>query len=116
MYKIISSLLLIAFFASTSTFANTGKPVSTVSKQDAPENMISVTLTQTAAGTATGTWSATSPGPFLVTLTNLNTGQRIANFQTFNTSAVFTNLATKTTYRLTVGDVDLMFDDEQITF
>lgn len=112
MYKFLSICLIAALFVGASAF--TANPSKAGDKK--PETMLTVDLTQTGAGTATGTWTATTAGPFLVTLTNLNTGQRIQHFQTNNTSQVFNNLATKTTYRLTVGDVTLLFDDELITF
>lgn len=115
MYKIISSLLLIAFFASTSAFANHGKPVAS-SNEAAPEFMLSLDFTQTGPGTATGNWTSTTGGPYLVTLINVNTGQRIQQISTNDETWTFNNLAVKTTYRLVVGDVNILSDDELITF
>lgn len=112
MYKFLSICFLAAIFAGASAFiaqpANAGN--------EKPDTMLTVDLTQTAPGTAVGTWTANSGGPFLVTLTNLNTGARQSFPATNALTMTFTNLAVKSTYRLTVGDVNLLFDDEQINF
>ncbi|MBK6998308.1 MAG: hypothetical protein KA138_04455 [Saprospiraceae bacterium] len=114
MYKIISSLLFVAFFASNFAFASNGNPV-IVSEPNAPEFMLTLNFAQTGAGEATGIWTSTSGGPYLVTLMNLNTGIRVEHFTTNDETWTFSNLAVKTTYRLTVGDQDLLFDDVLIT-
>lgn len=112
MYKFLSICLFAALFVSASAF--TANPSKAGEKK--PETILTVDLTQTGAGTATGTWTASAPGPYMVSLVNLTTGQRIQQFSTMNTTAVFTNLTKSTKYRLTVGDVNLVSDDELITF
>jgi hypothetical protein len=114
MNKFLSICLLATLFAGASAF--TTEPVKPVSN-DQPETMLTVDLTQTGPGEATGTWTSTSGGPYHVTLTNLSTGQRIFFNPNFTgNSQVFTGLTNKTKYRLTVGDVNFLSDEETITF
>ncbi len=122
MYKILSSLVFVAFFFSASAFAtNIVEPIDANQAslcQNAPENMLTVTLTQTGAGQATGVWTADTNGPFIVTLFDLTTGVRVHQSVNPNLFQVFSNLVVKHTYRLTVGDLNgqnLLHDDEIIT-
>ncbi|HLP92749.1 MAG TPA: hypothetical protein VK168_01890 [Saprospiraceae bacterium] len=115
MNKFFSICLLAAIIVCASAFS--AKSLKPASSNEKPELMLNVSLTQTGPGEATGAWTSTSGGPFGVTLTNLNTGQRVFFDPAYNgTSKVFTGLDTKTTYRLTVGDLNFLFDDELISF
>lgn len=115
MYKIISSLLFIAFFAGTTAFASTGKPVaaSTIESLDmAPETVLSLSVSAPFPGsfTVVANWTADTNGPFTVTLRNLTTGAVLVNDVTnlFTYTFAASWFVSGNTYRVSVGDTNIL--------
>lgn len=109
MKHLFKGMLLLALFASASAFTtNTQTAAATVAGINKPA-AANLQLKQVGPGTVLATWNGTAP--FQVIVTNLDTGLREQIFQTNNQFAVINNLTANTNYRVTVGDINLVFAD-----
>jgi hypothetical protein len=110
MNKMFKNFLMLVAFAAVATLvqaANT-KPEILQHELGGKKAMTSLSFTQTGPGAALATWTATGNGPFSYSLINDATGQRIASGVTGNNFVAFNGLTAGVTYKVTVGDVNIL--------
>ena len=109
MNRFFKGFLLLALFACASAFTSTTQVNATTTYEAKKPTVANLQLNQIGPGTVLATW--TGNAPFRVTVFNLDTGLREQTFPTINQFSFIPNLTANTNYRITVGDVNMVFAD-----